>query len=199
MQHVFFFDQTRCTECGTCVVACKDWNGVNPGTVKWRRIYDHDKREEGIFPNIRVKPLVYSCNHCEEPACVRACSIGAISKRSEDGIVLVDREKCQNLRVCVSACPFGAVQIAGDEQETAISNWTVSHPAQKCTFCIDRLNDNQKPSCVMACPQRALDAGPADYIFQRHPDAVRATEVDGVPDDIYAGIRTRPNLYIKKS
>jgi anaerobic dimethyl sulfoxide reductase subunit B (iron-sulfur subunit) len=90
------------------------------------------------------------------------------------------------------------VQIAGDEQETPLSGWTVSHPAQKCTFCLDRWNNNQKPSCVMACPQRALDAGPADYIFQRYPEAVRATKAEGVPDDIYAGTHTLPNLYIKK-
>ncbi len=200
MQYAFFFDQTACTECGTCTVACKDWNDVKPGKVNWRRIFMHDKREEltGEFPNIVSRPLVYSCNHCDNPACVTACAAGAVSKRSEDGIVIVDRSRCRGYASCVSACPFGAVQIADDSQEYTKSAWLTAHPAQKCTFCRDRLNGNKKPTCVMSCPQRALDAGPLDYILQTHPDAVRATEAEGIPSDSANGRNTGPNLYIKK-
>ncbi len=198
MQYIFYFDQTRCTECGTCTVACKDWNGVKPGTVKWRRVYDYEGKETGLFPNIKSRPLVYSCQHCDEPACVSACATQAITKRS-DGIVIVDRSKCVNLRSCVSACPFGAIQIAGDEQELpSQQGWATAHPAQKCTFCLDRWNANQKPACVMSCPQRALDAGSKDEILQRYPEAVCAAEVDGIPEDLYNGRHTGPNLYIKR-
>ncbi len=198
MQYVFYFDQSRCSECGTCTVACKDWNNIKPGDVKWRRVFDHKNRETGTFPDIKLKPLVYSCMHCEKPACVQACGAGAISKRNDDGIVLVDRNKCQGLKSCVDACPYGAVQIAGDEQETALDGWKTPHPAQKCTFCLDRWNADQKPVCVMSCPQRALDAGPKDYILQRYPEAVPALETDGIPDDSYGSQHTSPNLYIKK-
>lgn len=44
MQYIFYFDQTRCSECGTCVVSCKDWNSVKPGKVKWRKIHDYDTK-----------------------------------------------------------------------------------------------------------------------------------------------------------
>ena len=197
MQYVFYFDQTRCSECGTCTVACKDWNGVKPGNVKWRKIFDHAHKEEGSFPDIKYKPLVYSCQHCNKPACVEACGAGAITKRS-DGIVIVNRNKCLGLTSCVSACPFGAVQIADETQEISLNNWQVAHPAQKCTFCLDRWSNSQKPSCVMSCPQRALDAGPLEHIRQRYPDSVQATEVDGIPPDLYNSSHTGPNLYVKK-
>jgi anaerobic dimethyl sulfoxide reductase subunit B (iron-sulfur subunit) len=74
----------------------------------------------------------------------------------------------------------------------------VAHPAQKCTFCIDRWNNEQKPVCVMACPQLALDAGPVEQILQRYPEATPATDADGFPQDLYNGQHTKPNLYIKK-
>lgn len=199
MQYAFYFNQTACTECSTCTVACKDWNDVKPGKVKWRQIHRHDYREEITeYPNITFRPLVYSCNHCTEPACVSACAANAISKRSEDGVVLVDRNKCQSLKLCISACPYGAIQLAGDEQESTNSAWLTGHPAQKCTFCIDRWNSDKKPACVTSCPQRALDAGPLDYILHTYPEAVPATEALGFPSDLVNGSRTGPNLYIKK-
>lgn len=199
MQYAFYFDQTRCTECSTCTVACKDWNDVKPGIVSWRKIkLDHENRETGEWPDVELYPLVYSCQHCTEPACVEACGTGAISKRDTDGIVLIDRAKCLSLKTCVDACPFGAISLAGDEQETKEYGWQVNHPAQKCTFCLDRWNNDQKPSCVMSCPQRALDAGPVDYILYTYAGAVPATEAEGFPADLYKGRHTSPNLYIKK-
>jgi anaerobic dimethyl sulfoxide reductase subunit B (iron-sulfur subunit) len=198
MQLAFFFNQQRCTECGTCTVACKDFNGVKPGEVKWRKIYNYAGRESGSFPNITFKPLIYSCMHCSAPACVQSCPAGAITKRTEDGIVLVNRKKCQSYKICISACPFGAIQIAGDEQEAPQYGWLVDHPAQKCTFCAERIEKGNKPSCVASCPQRALDAGPVEQILYRYPDAILATEADGVPSDMYAGGHTVPNLYIRR-
>ena len=198
MQLGFYFDQTRCSECGTCVVSCKDWNSVKPGIVKWRKIHDYDTKETGTYPNITFRPLVFSCGHCDNPACVAACPSKAVTKREEDGIVIVDRNKCTGAQSCIAACPYGAVQIADDSQETSNPVWNTAHPAQKCTFCLDRILDNNKPSCVMGCPQRALDAGPKDYILQRYPDAVPAVEVEGFPADIFNGGHTSPNLYIKR-
>ena len=198
MQYVFYFDQNSCSECGTCVVACKDWNGVNPGPVSWRKVYRHEKRETGSYPNLVIRPLVYSCNHCEEPACVQSCSAGAISKRSEDGIVIVNRNKCQSLKSCVDACPYNAVQIADSNQELPDNDKLTPHPAQKCTFCLDRWSKGDKPICVMSCPQRALDAGPLDEILRLYKDVVPATEAEGFPEDLYGSKHTKPNLYMTR-
>ena len=97
MQLSFYFDQTRCMGCYTCVVACKDWNDVPPGPASWRRVLT---LEGGKFPNPFAARLTTSCYHCAEPACVYACPADAISKREEDGIVVVDREKCRGRDHC---------------------------------------------------------------------------------------------------
>ncbi|CAG1015388.1 partial anaerobic dimethyl sulfoxide reductase subunit B (DMSO reductase iron- sulfur subunit), partial [Anaerolineales bacterium] len=97
MQYAFYYDQSRCMGCETCLVACKDWNGVKPGPAKWRRI---TITEDGTFPALTVFNLIMSCNHCEEPVCVEVCPTEAIFKR-EDGIVIVNRSVCENNLECV--------------------------------------------------------------------------------------------------
>jgi anaerobic dimethyl sulfoxide reductase subunit B (iron-sulfur subunit) len=195
MQYAFYFDQTRCSGCDTCTVSCKDWNGVKAGPVKWRKKYD--LAEKGTFPNVKVSYLVYSCNHCKAPACVAACPVGAIIKETSTGFVLVDKDRCQSLGECVKKCPYGAISLADDKQETA------PHKAQKCTFCYDRIEANKKPICVSACPNRALDFGGVEYIMAKYPHAQRALDVDGFPGDTIGSDGTTlvrptiPNLFVK--
>jgi anaerobic dimethyl sulfoxide reductase subunit B (iron-sulfur subunit) len=178
IQMAFYYDQNRCTGCRTCTVACKDWNGVKPGQAKWRR---HSEVENGVFPDVKIFNLVMSCNHCENPACTAACPVGAIYKRSEDGIVIVNRDLCQDIRACAVACPFGAPQFGDDNSEPEIkSSWAVDHPMQKCTFCWDRLGQGLLPSCVGACPVRAIDCGTVEEIEAKYPGAVKT--VVGMPD-----------------
>ena len=80
MQVGFYFDQTRCPGCYTCVVACKDWHDVPEGPASWRRLVTI---EEGEFPDLFVAFLTTSCYHCAQPACAAACPVEALS---EDGI-----------------------------------------------------------------------------------------------------------------
>jgi anaerobic dimethyl sulfoxide reductase subunit B (iron-sulfur subunit) len=177
-QIAFYFDQNRCMGCNACTVACKDWNDVKPGQAHWRRL---STIETGSFPDVKVFNLVLSCNHCANPACTAACPVGAIYKREEDGIVIVDRDKCQDIRSCAVACPYDAPQFGDDVSEPEKNrNWSVDHPMQKCTFCWDRLADGLKPSCVASCPQRALDFGTLDEITAKYPNAVRTAV--GMPD-----------------
>lgn len=97
MQLGFHVDQTRCTGCATCLVACKDWNDIPPGPAGWRKI---TSVEEGEWPNLFVAYHTSSCYHCDDPVCAVVCPAKAIYKRSEDGIVLVDREKCRTDAHC---------------------------------------------------------------------------------------------------
>jgi anaerobic dimethyl sulfoxide reductase subunit B (iron-sulfur subunit) len=177
-QMAFYYDQNRCMGCSTCVVACKDWNDVKPGPAHWRRL---STVESGTFPQVSVFNLVMSCNHCAHPACTAACPVGAIYKRPEDGIVIVDRAKCQNIRSCLAACPYGAPQFADDKSEPVKDpSWAVAHPMQKCTFCWDRQADGLTPSCVASCPNRALDFGTVEEISAKYPSALKT--VVGFPD-----------------
>ena len=178
MQYAFYYDQSKCIGCNACVVACKDWNGVNPGPARWRRL---TVTEEGSFPNLSVFNLVIACNHCANPSCIPACPLGAIYKRQADGIVIVDRSLCQSIKACQAKCPFNSPQFAdSNEEPVQNSSWAVPHPMQKCTFCWDRWAVGKMPACVDSCPMRALDAGDITALMAKYPNAVRT--VVGFPD-----------------
>ena len=157
-QYGFFFDQSRCTGCRTCTISCKDWYDVPPGPAKWLKVYEYEK---GSFPDLRIHFQWVPCFHCENPVCVDACPFEALYKEATYGAVLVDEEKCQGSRLCWQACPYGAIAYESDE-------WGAK--AQKCTMCIDRLEQGMQPSCVESCPMRALDFGPLAELQAKYGD-----------------------------
>lgn len=160
MQMGFYFDQTRCDGCFTCIVACKDWHDLPAGCASWMRV---GCVEKGIYPDLFVAFLVMPCYHCAHPACVSACPTDAVIKRENDGIVVVDRERClgrSSCQACLKACPYGAPQF-GLEDDAKM---------EKCDLCLDGLTQGRKPVCVDACPMRALDAGPMEELLARHGD-----------------------------
>ena len=95
-----------------------------------------------------------SCLRCEQPACVAVCPTGASYKRAEDGIVLVDEDKCIGCKLCSWACPYGAREYSA-----------VEGVMKKCTLCVDRIYNEhlpeaeRGPACVQACPTRARHFG----------------------------------------
>jgi NADPH-dependent glutamate synthase beta subunit-like oxidoreductase len=97
MQKGFYFDQARCTGCFTCAVACKDWHDTPAGPANWMRIH---YREEGNYPKLFVSHVAAPCYHCAEPVCAYVCPNEALTKREEDGIVIVDRDKCRGDKPC---------------------------------------------------------------------------------------------------
>jgi anaerobic dimethyl sulfoxide reductase subunit B (iron-sulfur subunit) len=142
-QYGFYIDTDRCVQCHACELACKIWNGLEPG-IRWRKVMDS---WSGHFPEVRNLTVSFSCVHCEKPACVYACPEKAVSKRSEDGIVVVDSLKCVGCRTCETACPFG------------IPQYGRNGVMQKCHMCLDRLAQGMEPSCVTTCPGEALQFG----------------------------------------
>jgi Fe-S-cluster-containing dehydrogenase component len=167
-------DLDICVGCHACAVACKEWNdggefgplpdenpyGAQPLGVWFNRVHTYE-----IEPAEKSKPAMTvhfprSCLHCETPDCVTVCPTGASYKRAEDGIVLVDEDKCIGCKLCSWACPYGA-------REYSATRGVM----QKCTLCVDRIYNesfeevDRQPACVMACPTRARhfgDLGDAD-------------------------------------
>ncbi len=106
------------------------------------------------------------CNHCLNPACVAACPSGALYKRGEDGLVLIDQTRCRGWRACVAACPY----------KKTYYNWFTGK-SEKCILCFPRLETGQAPACFHSCVGRIRYLGVVLY------DADRLTEVAKLPDN----------------
>ena len=96
------------------------------------------------------------CNHCLNPACVGSCPSGAAYKREEDGVVLIDQDRCRGWRYCVSGCPY----------KKTYYNWRTGK-SEKCILCYPRLETGQPPACFQACPGRIRYMGPLLYDLDR--------------------------------
>lgn len=177
-QYGFFFDQSRCTGCHACSIACKGWYDIPPGPLKYMRVYQW---EQGAFPDVRLGLLAVNCYHCEKPACIDACPNQAIFKEEKYGAVLIDQERCEGERQCSEACPYGAIVYASDQK---------GEKAHKCTMCIDRLEEGEMPICVQSCSLRALDFGPIEELRKRYGEL---DSLDELPD----GSITRPSAVFK--
>ncbi len=145
------------------------------------------------------------CNHCLNPACLAACPSGAIYKRAEDGIVLVNQDKCRAWRMCISACPYKKVYY----------NWAAGK-SEKCILCYPRQETGQAPACFHACVGRirylgvllydadrleeaakAPDAGLVDaqravILNPADPEAIAAARKCGVPEDVISAAQRSP-------
>ena len=147
-----------------------NWEEILGGEFKKRSVdYNFEGVEKemyGEFENTFMMYLPRLCEHCLNPTCVAACPSGAIYKREEDGIVLIDQEKCRGWRMCVSACPYKKIYY----------NWS-SGKSEKCTFCYPRIEAGQPTVCSETCVGRIRYLGVLLY------DADRIEEVASTPDE----------------
>lgn len=167
-QLAFVIDLTKCINCKTCEIACKDIQGTGLG-VRLRKVRSF---ECGGAPSTVVTNVSMSCNHCEDPLCATNCPTKAYHKRS-DGIVVHDPDRCIGCRYCTWVCPYGAPQY--DASQGRI---------RKCDFCVGQLDIGKQPACVEACPTRAIGVAWLDDL-----DASFANEISNVP----ATQNTRPS------
>lgn len=126
-----------CLDCKACMMACKVENQVPKGF--WRNWVHHNGN--GIGMRTQYQPG--QCMQCEEPSCVAACPVGATWRR-DDGVIIIDPNKCIGCGNCVTACPYGA----------RYRN-PATRTADKCDFCSSRLAQGLEPACVVTCPTKA--------------------------------------------
>ena len=121
----------------------------------------------GQFENTFMMYLPRLCEHCLNPTCVAACPSGSIYKREEDGIVLIDQEKCRGWRMCVSGCPYKKIYY----------NWK-SGKSEKCIFCYPRIEAGQPTVCSETCVGRIRYLGVMLYDADRIEEAASAENVE---------------------
>jgi nitrate reductase beta subunit len=148
-----------------------NWEEILGGEFKKRskdvNFENVQKEIYGQFENTFMMYLPRLCEHCLNPSCVAACPSGAIYKREEDGIVLIDQDKCRGWRMCVSACPYKKIYY----------NWS-SGKSEKCTFCYPRIESGQPTVCSETCVGRIRYLGVILYDADRIEEAASADETD---------------------
>ena len=151
------------------IVGGPNWEEILGGEFEKRKA---DTNFEGIeteiygqFENTFMMYLPRLCEHCLNPSCAASCPSGAIYKREEDGIVLIDQEKCRGWRMCVSGCPYKKIYY----------NWDTGK-SEKCTFCYPRIESGQPTVCSETCVGRIRYLGVMLYDADAIETAANATD-----------------------
>lgn len=143
-------DLKSCIGCKACMTACKGNHDIPFGEHDGREYYRiwPLEVELGVYPYTIRNMTPMLCMHCQDPPCQEVCPIpGAIYQR-HDGIVLIDEERCNACKLCIPACPYGALYFRDDKGAV-----------DKCTFCVEGVDNGLEPECVKACPTDAMFFG----------------------------------------
>jgi molybdopterin-containing oxidoreductase family iron-sulfur binding subunit len=198
---VMVIDLEKCVGCHACAIACKAENLLPPGVV-YRPVIEE---EIGNYPNVSRRWLPRPCMQCDDPPCTSVCPVDATWKR-EDGIVVIDYNRCIGCRYCLVACPYSAryADVGEDYSdgtpekqpyEEAASpeygrEWrrdgggSPVGNARKCQFCIHRLEAGMLPACVATC------IGGATYFGDKNDPDSLASKLASSP----RGMRLKEDL-----
>jgi formate dehydrogenase iron-sulfur subunit len=169
--HAILFDNTKCVGCGSCMMACREKNGLPETdaqelTANQFTIVKQTKGKDGDINYRRM------CMHCADPTCASVCPVGALHKPA-GGPVVYNADICLGCRYCIQACPFGVPKY----------EWTSLAPrVRKCSFCADRLAQGKINACAEACQYGATVAGDREALLK----------------EARARLAAEPNKYIQK-
>jgi len=172
-QLALMIDLERCIGCKSCEAACKAEHGLGPSENRNRVIWLGNTEDPGL------DFLTLSCQHCERPACLRACPVNpkAITKDPETGVVKINESRCTGCGECVIACPYGAM---GYDQ--------IDHHAVKCDLCQDRRDDGLSTACATVCPGEAITLGELRQLDDHLLQDIGVTRGDlrHAPEEVFA-------------
>lgn len=148
--------------------------------VNFRNMEQSDQEAMFMLEQMSMMYLPRICNHCLNPACVASCPSGALYKRGEDGIVLINQERCRAWRMCVTACPY----------KKSYYNWHTGK-SEKCILCYPRLETGQAPACMHSCVGRIRYLGVMLYDADKIQDVAASPDKDLLANSL--GIYLNPN------
>lgn len=197
MHYGMVIDLKGCVGCNSCTLACRMEHGTPPG-ILFNRVR---KYEIGKYPSAKLRLLPMPCMHCQDPACIKVCPTGATYQR-EDGLVLVDDQKCMGCRYCVIACPYDSrryldelLNYYGGRSQTPYEKIKrrnfVKGTVVKCNFCAHRLDEGLLPACVETCPAQARYFGDLDDADSE----VSRLIADNNGSPLHEEFGTRPSVY----
>ena len=176
----------------------------------------HSEEFHYIREDLKGKPTLLLCNHCDNPPCTRVCPTQATWKRAEDGVVMMDWHRCIGCRYCVVACPYGSRSFNWRDPRPAIAEVLPEFPTrmrgvvEKCSFCVQRIKEAHgkakdesreirdgeiQPACVQTCPTGALVFGN----LMDQSSRVRRQVEDARVYQVLGYLNTKPAVfYLKK-
>jgi anaerobic selenocysteine-containing dehydrogenase/Fe-S-cluster-containing hydrogenase component 2 len=136
-------DLDRCIGCYACQVTCKAEYNIPFGTARCRV----ETYQSGTYPDVKKFFIPRLCNHCDNAPCIEACEEKALLK-NQDGVVLINKEKCTSCQLCYDKCPYNAIEVSQFTGQT-----------EKCDFCCSRIERGLLPVCVQSCMGKAFIFG----------------------------------------
>lgn len=148
-----------CIDCGACNVACKDEWDLSDNNDRIAVVTHNEGKGGGRFKAGETS-VPMTCYHCAEAPCMEVCPTDAID-RDEHGLVQVEKDDCIGCSYCAWACPFGAAQFPDETASTGNAG-----TMDKCTGCVERIEEDENPVCFDQCATDALAYGTPSEIAQ---------------------------------
>ncbi|WP_165056415.1 MULTISPECIES: 4Fe-4S dicluster domain-containing protein [unclassified Adlercreutzia] len=203
-EKAILFDTSRCTGCHACQIACKCWNNLpsptglnenkfsgthqNPPDLNGQtRLIMTYHESEGTLPTKTVQWAFgrRACQHCTDAPCASICPAGAICKDEATGMVTTDNSKCVACQYCSTACPFDVPRYDG-----------VQGTINKCTGCVDRIEQGMPPACVTTCQPEALAFGDRDEMLAEAEKRLEMLKQRGYENAVIYGAEEMGGLHV---